>query len=455
MMNDLLFAFYGDDFTGSTDALEALTLGGVPTVLFLEPPDRDLIVSEFPDVRAIGVAGMSRSLPTGQMDAELRPKFVKLKALNCPFYHYKVCSTFDSSPTVGSIGRAIDIGTEVFGSPVVPLMVGSPALRRYVTFGNLFATDKETTYRIDRHPTMSKHPITPMDEGDLRLHLAKQTQKTIDLVDLLKLNQGLTATKERVNHLLDSGSDVILFDTVDNDHVQLIGELIWSLRGEHPIFVAGSSGVEYALTAHWRSIGLAQTNLEKLVCEPAEQIIVMSGSASPVTKEQIKWALENDFVALRLNAPELVDDSTCDAEQADIVQQALEILQSGKSLVIYATMGPDDPMISSTYERLERIGKKTSTAGERLGKQQGRIFRKLLERSGVKRVCVAGGDTSSHTIQNIDMYALSVITPLAPGAPLCRVYSHKSTFDGLEIVLKGGQVGLSDFFGSVRYGQKL
>lgn len=40
----------------------------------------------------------------------------------------------------------------------------------------------------------------------------------------------------------------------------------------------------------------------------------MSGSASPVTKEQIEWAIQHDFEAIRLNAPQLVDDSTADAD---------------------------------------------------------------------------------------------------------------------------------------------
>jgi len=35
----LRLAFYGDDFTGSTDALEALAANGVPSVLFTAPPD--------------------------------------------------------------------------------------------------------------------------------------------------------------------------------------------------------------------------------------------------------------------------------------------------------------------------------------------------------------------------------------------------------------------------------
>jgi hypothetical protein len=122
---DLLLSFVGDDFTGSTDAMEALTRAGLRTVLFLRPPTSDDLQA-FPGVRAVGVAGASRALPTEQMEAHLRPLFESLRALGTPLVHYKVCSTFDSSPTVGSIGRAIEIGQSVFDSPWVPLVVGAP-----------------------------------------------------------------------------------------------------------------------------------------------------------------------------------------------------------------------------------------------------------------------------------------------------------------------------------------
>ena len=36
--NELLLTFYGDDFTGSTDAMESRARAGVRTILFLEPP---------------------------------------------------------------------------------------------------------------------------------------------------------------------------------------------------------------------------------------------------------------------------------------------------------------------------------------------------------------------------------------------------------------------------------
>src|SRR5262245_51612813 len=97
-MSKLQLAFYGDDFTGSTDALEQLTLAGVRTVLFVEPPSAEQLKS-FPNLQAVGVASMSRSLSPDAMEAELKPAFRQLKALGAPHVHYKVCSTFDSSPT--------------------------------------------------------------------------------------------------------------------------------------------------------------------------------------------------------------------------------------------------------------------------------------------------------------------------------------------------------------------
>ena len=110
------------------------------------------------------------------MDEHLPASFRWLKSLDARFCHYKVCSTFDSSPACGSIGRAIEIGARVFGQAMVPLMVGAPQLKRYTFAGHLFAGYQGETYRIDRHPVMSRHPVTPMDEAILRLHLARQTQ---------------------------------------------------------------------------------------------------------------------------------------------------------------------------------------------------------------------------------------------------------------------------------------
>ena len=306
--DDLLLSFYGDDFTGSTDVMEALSRAGLRTVLFLRPPGPDDL-GRFPGARAVGVAGVSRSLSTGAMDAELRPVFEALGALGAPLVHYKVCSTFDSSPAVGSIGRAIDIGREVFGAPFVPAVVGAPVLGRYQVFGNLFARSGPETrpFRLDRHPTMRHHPITPMDEADLRLHLARQTDKRFGLFDLLDLALPREAQNDRLHALLADGCEVVLFDVLTEEHLPVIGRLIADRTDtDHPLFAVGSSGVEYALAAHWKEEGRLP---EPPVFEarPVEQIVAVSGSCSPVTDRQIAWALDNGFGEVPLWPERLVD----------------------------------------------------------------------------------------------------------------------------------------------------
>ena len=90
-MSKLLLTFYGDDFTGSTDALEQLVNFGIRAMLFIEPPTPAQL-KRLPNLQAVGVAGMTRSMTPGAMESELRPAFKKLKALGARHVHYKAVS---------------------------------------------------------------------------------------------------------------------------------------------------------------------------------------------------------------------------------------------------------------------------------------------------------------------------------------------------------------------------
>ena len=81
------------------------------------------------------------------------------------------------------------------------------------------------------------------------------------------------------------------------------------------------------------------------------------------------------------------------------------------------------------------------------------MLRDLLLRSGVRRALVAGGDTSSHAVRQLGIHALTFRALMTPGAPLCSAHSDDPAIDGLELVLKGGQVGPEDFFAMVQRGR--
>ncbi|MBV8749958.1 MAG: four-carbon acid sugar kinase family protein, partial [Candidatus Eremiobacteraeota bacterium] len=188
-MTDLALCFYGDDFTGSTDALENLSAAGLRTlVLFALPPEAELKrLAGLYD--ALGVAGIARSLPTAEIEAEIRPVFEAFARLRPAVVQYKICSTFDSSPSRGSIGRACEIGHAAFGACAIPVVAAQPRLGRYTVFGNHFARAGDgAVYRLDRHPAMAHHPATPMTEADLVVHLQAQTMLPVSGPNRLELD---------------------------------------------------------------------------------------------------------------------------------------------------------------------------------------------------------------------------------------------------------------------------
>jgi len=438
----MLLGYYGDDFTGSTDVLEVLTASGVATVLFTEPPTPEML-ARFPQAQAIGIAGNSRTMSPSEMDAALPAAFQSLLAQRPAILHYKVCSTFDSSPSIGSIGRAIELGRQASGARVTPLVVGSPNLQRFVLFGNLFARSglDSPIHRLDRHPSMSRHPVTPMDEADLRLHLAQQTSLPIGLVDVIALEKGAAAATA----VPDEG--IALFDALTTNHLATIGEVIWNLqqRAGRPLFVAGSSGIESALTAHWQAIGAIASESKGFAAPRAvERAILISGSCSPVTARQVAWALEHGAAEVPLDTAAFLNSPKLAADIDTVAQAAAAHFDQGRSVVIHTSRGPDDPRIAASQQTLQ-----SGLNRERLGVILGRILKRILELRQVERVAVAGGDTSGDIARTIGIDALEMSAPLTPGAPLCIAHSEHAALDGVEFTFKGGQVGHDDFFGTL------
>ena len=435
-----LLTFYGDDLTGSTDVMEALTSHGLPTVLFLGQPT-PAQMRRFGEVRAVGLAGTSRSETPAWMHEHLTPALGWLKDLGASLCHYKVCSTFDSSPDIGSIGAAIDIGAALFDQPMVPLVVGAPQLKRYTAFGNLFAAYQGSIYRIDRHPVMSRHPITPMREADLRAHLALQTKKKVGLVDLAMLAAADCA--DRVDAVVADGTEIVLFDVVDAESQIAVGRELWRLRGSGGSFVVGSSGVEYALLREWARAGLVAEPACFASPGPVERLAVVSGSCSPTTERQIRHALANGFDGVPLDPRELIANP---GAVSAAIHRGLEVLGAGRSVVLYTALGPASDLGAAIETQAD--------ARHAIGRALGRILRGLVLDQGLRRGVIAGGDTSSHALRELDIFALTTLLPLpqSPGSPLCTGHSEAPGFDRFEIALKGGQVGHDDYFSRIRDG---
>lgn len=205
-------------------------------------------------------------------------------------------------------------------------------------------------------------------------------------------------------------------------------------------FLVGSSGVEYALLTQWRK---SEPGVGPVVSRPLsseDRIAVVSGSCSPTTARQIQTACEEGFEAIPVDYARLLDSETRERVCEDALASAERSLESGLSPIVHTAMGSE-------------TARPDPGADAHAGLALGRILATLQERHSLRRIAIAGGDTSSHGIEALGLDALTLRHPIpdTPGSPLCT--GHDEGGERFEIALKGGQIGSDDYFPRLRAGR--
>lgn len=416
------YAWYGDDFTGSTDTLAVLAEGGQKALLFLRIPTREQL-ARAGHLDALGIAGATRAMAPEAMAAELDPAGRFFAGLGIALLHYKCCSTFDSAPHLGSIGAAARALQPHFPNSLLPIIGGQPNLGRYCLFGNLFAAAGTggIVHRIDRHPTMSVHPATPMGEADLRLHLAAQGIGVVGLVDYRSYGDpgGLAA------RLADCAGQV-LFDIARVEDLAVAGRAIAARAALAPMLVVGPSSVAQALAGTPLLGRIGEARAASTTPRQSGPVLVLVGSLSPVTRAQVEAA--SGYARIAVDPARLLGERGYAVVLRD---EARRLLGEGDVMLV-----TDRP-----------AGAPGDTAS--VAKATGELLRAIVAEAAIGRLVVAGGDTSTLAVRMLDIWGLSHRAALVPGAPLCRAHSDDPRLDGIEMVLKGGQMGPPDFFALV------
>ncbi|HZI32064.1 MAG TPA: nucleotide-binding domain containing protein, partial [Candidatus Binatia bacterium] len=193
-----------------------------------------------------------------------------------------------------------------------------------------------------------------------------------------------------------------------------------------------------------RSLKLKSKSMRLVTPSPTKQLLVGSGSCSPVTSGQIAWALKRGFADVSLAPGKLVNSATASREISRTAVEAAKLMQAGRSVIVHTTRHGSDKRVAAKLK---------GRTAEVLGLALGKVLKAVVEQSSVQRVCIAGGDTSSYAARAMGIEALKMIAPLTPGAPLCRVKASGSPLDGREVVFKGGQVGTENYFEIVKSGK--
>jgi uncharacterized protein YgbK (DUF1537 family) len=428
--------FYGDDFTGASDNAAQYARHGLQTRMFFSHPGMAALQEAAAQCDVVGIAGIARSLHPKAMREELLPVLQAFAQLQVPWVQYKCCSTFDSAVHTGSLGYAIGLMKKVWPDCFVPVHSAAPEFGRYTLFGHHFARAGNEVYRLDKHPVMSVHPVTPMHESELAKVLLTQGFQTDHVLDVRQLDQHQTAPEHLTKMLANHHSAVV--DGYTQQHVVTAAAALWRLSQQRQICAMAAQGLAHGLGQYLSNTQSPDQQAPKQKLLPTDRLLVLSGSCSALSAAQIDHAEQAGFVCLRLSNDALLQ--THDAVLDDVQTRVLNALSARQSVVVFTAHGPDDAHTHTLREQTHDW-----PAGQ-LAQRIGTCFAKLADtafkHTGLTRLVVAGGDSSSYTMRALGAEALQIkASHFAQNAHFAALVSAKAHIHGKEVLLKGGQVG--------------
>jgi uncharacterized protein YgbK (DUF1537 family) len=411
----LLLGCIADDFTGATDLANTLVKAGMRTVQLLGVPSPGL---EVPQADCIIVALKSRSNPPQEAVQLSLAALDWLRSLGTRQYYFKYCSTFDSTDK-GNIGPVADALLDALGADFTVFNPAFPTNKRTVYKGYLFVGDELLSESGMRH-----HPLTPMTDPSLVRVLQRQTRHKVGLVQYSNVVKGAGAVGEAFQALRKTGTRHVVLDAITDEHLLTLGEACADLQ-----LVTGGSGMAMGLPANFVRAGLLKAGQQYPLPKVTGPTAVLAGSCSVATQGQVD-DMKRSHDAFGL-------DPVAIAGGRDQAQEALawaERRVADKPILIYSTAAPEQ--VSAVQQQLGR-----EEAGAMIEQTLGRIAQGLVAK-GVRRLVVAGGETSGAVVGALGVQGLYIGPEIDPGVPWTFSIGQPT----LALALKSGNFGTPDFF---------
>jgi len=412
----MILGVIADDFTGATDVASMLVRAGMHTVQVIGVPQGPL-----PEADAVVIALKSRTCAVPEAVAMSLQALQALQAAGARQIYFKYCSTFDSTAQ-GNIGPVTDALMQALQASITIACPAFPENGRTVFRGHLFVGDILLSDSSMRH-----HPLTPMLDANLLRVLQPQTRQHVALLPQPVVQQGAAVVREKLQQLQQQGAGIAVADAISNDDLLTLAEAC----AELPLLTAGSGlalglGPAYARRG-WFSPGLQADRLR-----PAQgSAALISGSCSEATQGQLaRWqaagrsCLRLDPLALHAGRQSL----------AQLKAQALALLQDGPVL------------IHGTADHASVRAVQAQLGSEQAGALTERALAELactLVEAGVRKLVVAGGETSGAVTQALGVSELRIGPSICPGVPWTE---GRWQGQPLWLALKSGNFGGPDFF---------
>jgi uncharacterized protein YgbK (DUF1537 family) len=408
-----------DDYTGASDLANTLTRCGLRTVQTIGVPSDDLAL---PEVDAVVVSLKSRSIEAGLAVGRSRAAEKWLRGRGAAHVLFKICSTFDSTDK-GNIGPVMDALRTDSGDAIVLVTPAFPETGRTVYQGNLFVG----AVPLNESP-LKDHPLNPMHDSNLVRVLAHQSTAKVGLVGLADIALGPEAVRARLADLSTHRIGAAIADAVFERDLETLG----AVALDHRLSVGASGlglGLARALVA---ARGVKSSAVSAISDAPVGgPAACLAGSCSQATLQQISNA-EAEMPVLHLDPDQIVAGKD---EARRALAWANERLREGPVLIASSSTPNEVAALQARHGR--------DAAGHAIEQAMADIAEGLVA-SGVRRLVVAGGETSGAVVDRLGIPGFMVGAEIAAGVPVLRSVGVKA--GEMLLALKSGNFGGPGFF---------
>ena len=410
-----------DDFTGATDVASMLVRAGMRTVQVIGVPASGSAVALQAD--AVVVALKTRTVPAAEAIGQSLAALRWLQAGGMRQCYFKYCSTFDSTPA-GNIGPVAEALMDALGADFTLACPAFPENGRTIFRGHLFVGDELLSDSGMRH-----HPLTPMTDANLVRVLQAQCRRRVGLLRHDTVAQGTAAVRARIEALRREGISIAVADAIDNADLRALADACADL----PLLTAGS-GLALGLPAVYAQRGWLTPDARAAELDPAgTAAAVLAGSCSLATNVQVqRWQ--------QAGRPAYAIDPRALARGEPVATRALAWSQAqppNQALLFYAT---------ASAQALQAVQSELGAlrAGALVEDCVAQIARGLVGQ-GVRRLVVAGGETSGAVVQALGVTRLRIGPAICPGVPWTQADGQPGDAP-LHLALKSGNFGGPEFF---------
>lgn len=414
------FAAAADDDTGATDLAGMLADRGMHAILIIDEPSPEDFERWTAEADAVVIGTGSRSIAPEAAYGRTRQAVQLLKTLNPQVLQVKYCSTFDSTAT-GNIGPAVDAALDETGQAFTVALPALPVNGRTTYMGYHFVGQQ-----LLSDSPMRNHPLNPMTNPNLVMHLQSQTKRRVGLLAYPDAGKGPVRVQQRLEELRAAGVEIAILDCISTEDLWSICEAI----DDFPL-ITGSSAPGMCLPLSWQKKAPYSIPYER--GKSGRGFLVVAGSYSEVTQRQNQWLASQDVVVVTLDALELAGFSSIPAPAL-----ISDSLIAGRTCLIQISRNREQ-----VQEHFRAQGKTDVEVGQGIARSLAEVLRSVLRTAMPEGLILAGGETCSIVSRVLGFQALRVGPNIEPGVPVCVTLTDPV----LPVVFKSGNFGSEYFYG--------